>query len=65
MNETPLVRLERNGGLAEIVLARSKRGNAVNLHLSQALRAVAGECAGFDRRNRRPRPAVQPGAVAP
>ncbi|WP_296596978.1 enoyl-CoA hydratase-related protein [Phenylobacterium sp.] len=40
-----LVRLEREGGVARVTLARPEAGNAVNLELAQQLQEVANACA--------------------
>jgi 2-(1,2-epoxy-1,2-dihydrophenyl)acetyl-CoA isomerase len=45
VTEPPMIRLERDGSRAEIILARADRGNAVNLRFSRELRAAAAECA--------------------
>lgn len=45
MNDTDLVRLEVDGALARITLARQQAGNAINLAFSQALLAAARSCA--------------------
>lgn len=46
MTDSPLVRLERDGALARIVLARPDAGNAVSLALCRAFGAAVEACAG-------------------
>jgi 2-(1,2-epoxy-1,2-dihydrophenyl)acetyl-CoA isomerase len=42
----PLVRLERNGSVATVILSRPDKGNAIDIATAQALGDVVTECAG-------------------